>query len=35
VLRDDGKAAARKTFLFSLLYLALICAFMVIDRIVF
>jgi protoheme IX farnesyltransferase len=35
VRRDEGKAAARKTFLFSLLYLALICAFMVIDRIVF
>lgn len=35
VRRDSGKAAARTTFLFSLLYLALICAFMVIDRIVF
>ena len=34
VLRDDSRAAARKMFLFSLLYLALICAFMVIDRIV-
>jgi protoheme IX farnesyltransferase len=35
VLRDDTKASARKMFLYSLLYLALICAFMVIDRIVF
>ena len=35
VRSDEGKTAARKTFLFSLLYLALICAFMVIDRIVF
>ena len=35
IRRDEGKTAARKTFLFSLLYLALICAFMVIDRIVF
>ena len=35
VSADDGKTAARKLFLFSLLYLALICAFMVIDRIIF
>ncbi len=35
VRADDGKTAARKLFLFSLVYLALICAFMVIDRIVF
>lgn len=34
VLRDDSRLAARKMFLFSLLYLALICAVMVIDRIV-
>lgn len=34
VLHDDSRVAARKMFLFSLLYLALICAFMVIDRIV-
>jgi len=35
VLRDDTKACARSMFLYSLVYLALICAFMVIDRIVF
>lgn len=35
VRADDGKSAARKLFLFSLVYLALMCAFMVIDRIVF
>lgn len=34
VLRDDSKLAARKMFLYSLLYLAAICAFMVIDRVV-
>jgi heme O synthase-like polyprenyltransferase len=34
VLRDDSKASARKMFLYSLLYLAAICAFMVLDRIV-
>jgi protoheme IX farnesyltransferase len=33
--RDEGTACARTTFLYSLLYLALICAFMVIDRIRF
>ena len=33
-LQRDGEAAARALFRFSLLYLALICAFMVIDRIV-
>jgi protoheme IX farnesyltransferase len=33
-LQHDGEAAARALFRFSLLYLALICAFMVIDRIV-
>ena len=33
--RDPGKTAARKLFLFSLVYLALMCAFMVIDRIAF
>jgi protoheme IX farnesyltransferase len=33
VRRDPAKKAARKLFLFSLLYLALMCAFMVIDRI--
>jgi len=33
--RDTGKATAHRLFLFSLIYLALICAFMVIDRIVF
>ena len=35
VLRDDTKTSARGMFLYSLLYLAAICAFMVIDRIVF
>ncbi len=35
VKRGRGKAAARRLFTFSLLYLALICAFMVLDRIVF
>jgi protoheme IX farnesyltransferase len=34
VRRDPAKPAARRMFLFSLLYLALMCAFMVIDRIV-
>jgi heme o synthase len=34
-LRDSTTKSARATFLYSLLYLALICAFMVIDRIVF
>jgi protoheme IX farnesyltransferase len=34
-MRDDTTASARTTFLYSLLYLALICAFMVIDRIRF
>jgi protoheme IX farnesyltransferase len=34
VLRDDSKTSPRKMFLYSLLYLAAICAFMVIDRIV-
>ena len=34
-LREDGTLAARKTFLYSLLYLALMCASMVIDRILF
>ncbi len=33
-LQRDGEAAARTLFRFSLIYLALICAFMVIDRIV-
>ena len=33
-LKRDGEAAARALFRFSLLYLALICVFMVIDRIV-
>ena len=33
-LRDDTTKSARTTFLYSLLYLALICASMVIDRIV-
>jgi protoheme IX farnesyltransferase len=32
--RDPGKTWARHTFRFSLLYLALMCAFMVIDRII-
>jgi protoheme IX farnesyltransferase len=35
VRRDCNRAAARRVFLFSLLYLALMCAFMVIDRVVF
>jgi protoheme IX farnesyltransferase len=35
ILRGGGKPAARRTFLFSLLYLALMCAFMVLDRIFF
>ncbi len=34
-MRDAGTAYARTTFLYSLLYLALICASMVIDRIIF
>jgi protoheme IX farnesyltransferase len=34
VRKNPGKTAARKLFLFSLLYLALICAFMVIDRVI-
>ena len=34
VRREPGKTASRKLFLFSLLYLAAICAVMVIDRIV-
>ncbi len=34
VLRDPGKAAARRLFAFSLAYLAFMCAFMVIDRII-
>jgi protoheme IX farnesyltransferase len=34
-LRDASTASARATFLYSLLYLALICASMVIDRIIF
>jgi protoheme IX farnesyltransferase len=34
-LRDTTTVSARATFLYSLLYLALICAAMVIDRIIF
>jgi protoheme IX farnesyltransferase len=34
-LRDETQAAARATFFYSLLYLALICAAMVIDRVFF
>jgi protoheme IX farnesyltransferase len=35
LLRDEGKTYARRMFKYSLLYLAAMCLFMVVDRIVF